>query len=72
MTVDPKGTLPGLAVPAESEKPVTVNIRCKNSRCTSVVAEELKIPTALPGQHLYRCVTCHHTWGIALGGEFVY
>lgn len=65
MSIDPKGTTPGLAKEPEVKE---VNMRCKNHpKCNSITATELKIG-AQPGTHIYRCTKCGHTHRVTLGG----
>ena len=67
MPIDPAGTVPGLAVDPV-DKPVLVNMRCKNHNCDSIQVTELKYPGSGAGRRMYRCVKCHTSWGIHLGG----
>ena len=64
MSVDPTGTTPGLAAKPEVKE---LNMKCKNPKCDSITATELKIG-AQPGTHVYRCTKCGHTHRVALGG----
>jgi hypothetical protein len=67
MSVDPKGTSPGLA--PVSAAPQTVSIKCK--KCPSMTAAIIAIGSEdgpMNHQRLYRCVSCNATWGINVGG----
>jgi hypothetical protein len=67
MPVDYTGTKPGLPVPTP-EEPKYVHMRCKNDGCHSMRVTEVT-PMGIPGgAHLYQCVECKMTWGIAVGG----
>lgn len=65
MPVDPTGTRPGLQ--PQAPEPKTHNMRCKNKNCDSMQVVEINIP-GNQGRRLYRCVKCHTTWGIPVGG----
>jgi len=67
MSIDQGGTAPGLQG-QKPESPPTVNLRCKNRNCDSIQAIEIPMP-ANTGRHLYQCVSCHTTWGVATGGS---
>lgn len=66
MSIDHTGTAPGLKEAAEEEVP-KLHMRCKNSNCDSILAIEIKAG-AMVGHHLYQCVRCRMTWGVATGG----
>lgn len=66
MPVDPRGTTPGLAPQAKPQEDV-VNLKCRNPKCRSISATEIKIPNK--GTRIYRCTKCSHTWTIAVGGQ---
>lgn len=65
MSIDPKGTQPGLA--KKPDEPETHHMKCRNPKCGCMTATEMKIGGG-PGQHVYRCTKCGHSWGVALGG----
>lgn len=70
MTIDPKGTTPGLPPQAQEKKPDLIHMACRNPHsCSSKTATVLQIP-GQSSQRLYRCSKCQHTWGINLGGAF--
>lgn len=64
MSVDPTGTTPGLASQPEVKE---LNMKCKDPKCDSITAEEMKIG-AQPGTHIYRCTKCGNTHRVTLGG----
>jgi hypothetical protein len=64
--IDPTGTQPGASTPAE--EPKTVHMKCKTPECDSILAIELNHPGTGRGQHMYQCVKCRRTWGLAVGG----
>ena len=64
MSIDPKGTAPGLQ--KEPEESV-VNIACRAPKCKSITATVLNI-NAAPGTHVYRCTECGYTKGVTVGG----
>lgn len=68
MPIDPAGTKPGLT--PEPEKPKTISLRCRRGGCDSIQAVEMTGGQNSQGRHLYRCVKCNATWGIATGGVF--
>lgn len=51
----------------ETEKEKTVNMKCRNPKCSSITAVELPYR---PGTHMYRCTKCNHTKVVATGGSF--
>jgi hypothetical protein len=67
MPIDPAGTTPGLAAPANPET-LTVHIRCKRSECDSILAIEVKHPGTAGGRRLYQCAKCKTSWGVTTGG----
>lgn len=67
MSFDPTGTAPGLAPDAQTPEPV--NMKCRNEKCDSITAIVINIAAA-PGQRLYRCTKCSHSWGLNVGGSF--
>lgn len=71
MPVDYKGTQPGLVTTPAPAEP-TINMKCKNHRCQSVQAIQVKVPGLMPGQNIYRCAECGTTWTVSVGGEFLY
>lgn len=40
-------------------------MKCRNEKCDSIYAEELPYPNDI---RMYRCVKCHSTWGLRVGG----
>lgn len=68
MSVDPKGTAPGLA-PGAQAAPKILNMRCPNTtiNCDSIEATEIKIESG-DGHRLYRCVKCGYTRSLNVGG----
>lgn len=66
MKIDHAGTTPGLVGQATEQK--TVNMRCKNPDCDCIQAIEVVLPVASLSR-TYRCVKCHRTWGITVGGS---
>lgn len=69
MTIDAEGTQPGVVVAAVEEP--TVNMKCRNKRCASMVAVEIKLGHqghTAPSKRLYRCVKCNDQWGVDVGG----
>lgn len=72
MSVDPKGVQPGLAPQARPQETVH-HLKCRNPKCTSMTATEIRIVrsnTKNGGQRIYRCTECSHSWGINTGGSF--
>jgi hypothetical protein len=68
MSIDLKGTTPGLAVQEKLPDEV-FNLKCRGPKCDSIQATQIKI-TGLKGQRTYRCIKCGHTWGLNVGGSF--
>lgn len=66
MPIDPTGTTPGV-VQSKTE-PEHIHMSCKNQKCDSIVAIEMKIPGQSPGTRMYQCIQCKRTWGIPVGG----
>ena len=66
MPIDPTGTKPGLA-PSAVTAPNTIHIKCKRPECKSILAVEIT-GAGGQGRHIYRCVECNTTWGVATGG----
>lgn len=66
MPADPRGTTPGLAPSAKPSEAV-INLKCRNPKCKSITATEIKIPNK--SQRIYRCTKCGHTWTISVGGN---
>ena len=64
--IDPAGTTPGLAGNQAPEQK-TVTMKCKNEGCSSIEAVEVNI--GQPHARVYRCVKCHRSWGINVGGS---
>lgn len=67
---DPKSTEPGGVAPTPEK---TVAMKCKAENCSSMQAVEVEITPSVPGQgaihnRLYRCIRCHTTFGISVGG----
>jgi len=69
MPIDYAGTTPGLP-PVEPEKPKVVHMKCKAPNCPSIQVTEVTPPGYPVGAHMYACVACKTTWGIATGGNF--
>lgn len=65
MPIDPTGTTPGLALQAQPD-PNVVNMKCRNRKCKSITATQIKVPSQ---QRVYRCTKCGHTWSIVVGGN---
>lgn len=63
--IDPAGTTPGLVGQVTEQK--TVNMRCKNANCDSIEAVEVNV--GQPHARVYRCVKCHRSWGVNVGGS---
>jgi len=69
MSIDQKGTSPGLTTGAKVEEKVH-NMRCKNERCDSMEAIEIKIDApSHHGQRVYRCVKCSQPVSLNVGGS---
>lgn len=68
MPVDPTGTAPGLKPEGPEDSP-KVNIKCKNTSCTSILAIEIKIGAQSGSRRLYQCIKCKTTWGVSVGGS---
>ncbi len=67
MPIDPTGTQPG--VQPQVKEPKKHFMKCKNKDCAGVEVYEMNIPgLAGAGTHVYRCVKCNLTWGVATGG----
>ena len=66
MTFDPAGNTPGLAPGAKAEEKVH-NMKCRNPKCDSITATEIKIE-GNAGQRVYRCTECGHPMPIGVGG----
>jgi len=72
MSVDPKGTTPGLK--AETKEPKVHHMKCRNEDCPSMQVTEIPTGGAPEGagaahNRLYQCVTCHLTWTLGVGGS---
>ncbi len=67
MPVDPKSTTPGV-VP-QSKPDNVVLMKCKSETCDSMSAVVVDISSD-PHQRMYRCVKCHRSTGINVGGPF--
>lgn len=69
MPIDPKGTEPGLATPAETPKPELM-MACANG-CGGKKAVE--VGAQQPGQtnRIYQCVGCKKTWSVPVGAGIV-
>ena len=68
MSIDYAGTKPGLPPPLP-EEPEHIHMRCKRyPTCDSMLAIEITPPGMPGGAHLYQCVRCKTTCGIATGG----
>lgn len=67
MSIDPKGTTPGLATKAEAAEKV-LNMRCRDAKCDSMQATEIKIAGPDTGQRVYRCAKCGMTRSLNVGG----
>ncbi len=67
MPIDAGGTAPGLKSGSEAQHTV-LHMKCKRPECPSNQVIEVKQPGAVRGQHLYRCVKCHTSWGVNTGG----
>lgn len=67
MPIDPAGTTPGLAGPANPSAP-TVHMKCKRPECDSILAIEVKHPGTVGGRRLYQCAKCKTSWGVNTGG----
>ncbi len=66
MPIDPRGTTPGLA-PKAKAKETTLNMKCKNTSCSSITATEIKIEGG-QGLRVYRCIECGQTMPVNVGG----
>lgn len=62
--IDPAGTTPGLVGQVQEQK--QHNMKCKNANCDSNLAVEVNI--GQPHSRVYRCVKCHRSWGVVVGG----
>jgi uncharacterized Zn finger protein len=51
-------------LPAQKEH--RINIKCRNSKCSSIVAVEIKVLQKY--LNVYRCVECGKTWVVPIGG----
>jgi hypothetical protein len=70
MSIDVTGVTPGIL--KEEVKIPTINMKCRNPKCDSIVAVEVLIPNSdSTGHRIYRCTKCNHTYGVAVGGTFV-
>lgn len=74
MTIDPKGTQPGIMHNAPQEK--LVAMRCRFENCNSNTAKEV-VPSVTENgvvlsNRVYQCTACMGTWTISLGGSFNY
>lgn len=68
MPIDYAGTKPGLPAPLP-EEPQYLHMRCKRGdACGSMRAVEITPPGLPGGAHIYQCVDCKTSWGIATGG----
>lgn len=71
--IDPKGTAPGLV---EEVRQPTVAIRCPVPGCGSSLSYDLTRvdpqESRSPARRHYKCVDCHHVWGVDTGGYFPY
>jgi hypothetical protein len=70
MSIDPKGTTPGLSPNAKPKEDV-INLKCRNSHCDGIEAVEIKVASGAQGRRIYRCLKCNHTWGVPVGGGFL-
>lgn len=70
MPIDPAGTSPQPLI--EAAKPTTINLKCRQGACVSMVAEEIAIPGngTASGRHMYKCTKCNFTWMSQVGGTF--
>lgn len=73
MSIDPKGTQPGIIPTAP--KPKVVNLKCRMDGCGSVEAIEISPApqsenAGAPLQRMYQCTQCQGTWGLPVGGHF--
>jgi DNA-directed RNA polymerase subunit M/transcription elongation factor TFIIS len=72
MSIDPKGTTPGL-IPGAQVEPKVLNMKCQDPKCNSIEVTEIQISeqtrgTPAPSQRVYRCVKCGRTSSITVGG----
>lgn len=73
MSIDPKGTTPGLAA-GSAPKAKVINLKCKglNGNCTSLQATEIPVEQTqtgvAPNQRVYSCVDCGFTTSTSVGG----
>lgn len=72
MSIDPKGTTPGLA-PGAQAQPKVLNMKCQDSKCDSIEATEIQLGeqgrgSPAPSQRVYRCVKCGRTHSLMVGG----
>lgn len=69
MTIDYAGTKPGLPTTTVPEEPKYLHMRCKRGdACGSMRVTEITPPGLPGGAHIYQCVECKTSWGIATGG----
>jgi len=73
MSIDPKGTAPGLA-PGLQVDPKVLNMKCQDPQCDSIHATEIQVSerernAPAPSQRIYRCVKCGRTTSLAVGGH---
>jgi hypothetical protein len=67
MTFDPRGNTPGLSPKAQIDPDKVINMKCRNPKCDSIQAVEIKIAGS-EGQRVYRCIECGMTMPINVGG----
>jgi hypothetical protein len=72
MTIDPKGTSPGLANGARVE-PKKISMGCKNEFCTSIQVVEVTPQAGVSGSsdfhnRTYQCCVCNSVWTVPTGG----
>lgn len=73
MSIDPKGTEPGLA-PGAQAQPKKLNMKCTDEKCDSLEVTEIQISeqargAPAPSQRVYRCVKCGRTRSLMVGGH---
>ncbi len=65
MSVDPKGTAPGLSPQTKVDQQV-IHMKCRNPKCNSITAVEIKIPRSM--SRVYRCTDCGYVHTVSVGG----
>lgn len=77
MSIDPKGMQPGITPETPPQK--VVDVKCRVQGCDSTRAIEISLSQTssgkdggAPSNRMYQCTKCHSTWGLPVGGAFLY